>query len=59
MDDSFDCRIELSKSELIELFRLVKTALNTNDKVIPLFNKIEKKAYELLTIDEIEDVHKI
>jgi hypothetical protein len=59
MDSMSNCTIEFTKTELIELFRLLKQAMNTNDKIIPLFSKIEKKAYELLTIDELEDVHKI
>jgi hypothetical protein len=53
-----DCSIELTKTELIELFRLLKNEMNTNEKIIPLFSKIEKKAYELLTIDELEDARK-
>jgi hypothetical protein len=58
MDSSCNCVITLTKAELIEAFILLKNALNHNQKLLPLFSKIEKKAYELLTIEEIENMHK-
>ncbi len=58
MDNMAVCSIEFTKTELIKLFRLLKNAMNTDEKIIPLFSKIEKKAYELLTIDELEDARK-
>jgi len=58
MDSTCNCIIELTKDELIEAFHLLKNASNDNERLIPLFSKIEKKAFKLLTIDEIENVHK-
>ena len=58
MENSCYCKIELTKNELIQLFNLLTKATNEDEKIIPLFNKIEKKAFELLTIDEIENIYK-
>ena len=58
MDNSCKSIIELTKDELIEAFLLLKNGVNDNEKLLPLFSKIEKKVFELLTIDEIENLHK-
>ena len=58
MDSADTCVITLTKDELIRAFRLLKNAANHDETLIPLFSKIEKKAFELLTIDEIENMHK-
>jgi hypothetical protein len=58
MKDTFNCNLELSKKELIQLLVLLNEAANRDEKITPLFIKLEKKAFELLTIDDIENIYK-
>jgi hypothetical protein len=58
MENEFYCNMELTKKELTLLLFLLSKAANEDEKIRPLFNKIEKKAFDLLTIDEIENIYK-